>query len=184
MKKMANLPSAIPRIKGSWKRVVQQNIQRIGIVKIQLIITDLKHKKFTIMKTAKNTIRIIIERSKDLYSSYADNVEGIYGSGNTVAEAKQSALDGLNLLIKYNSPENLPETLKGDYQIIYKFDSESFFNYYKGIFTNSALEKLTGINQKQLQHYASGLKKPREMQAKKIEHALHKLGHELLEIEL
>jgi len=136
------------------------------------------------MKTTKNTIRIIIERSKDLYSSYADNVEGIYGSGNTVAEAKQSALDGLNLLIKYNSSENLPEILKGDYQIIYKFDSESFFNYYKGIFTNSALEKLTGINQKQLQHYASGLKKPREMQAKKIENALHKLGHELLEIEL
>jgi len=31
-------------------------------------------------------------------------------------------------------------------------------NYYKGIFTLSALERLTGINQKQLQHYASGLR--------------------------
>jgi hypothetical protein len=33
-------------------------------------------------------------------------------------------------------------------------------NYYKRIFTNVALERITGINQKQLQHYATGLKKP------------------------
>ena len=37
-----------------------------------------------------------------------------------------------------------------------------------------ALEKLTGINQKQLHHYATGLRKPREAQRKKIETALHK----------
>jgi len=43
---------------------------------------------------------------------------------------------------------------------------------------------MTGINQKQLHHYASGLKKPRQEQRKKIETALHKLGEELLAIEL
>jgi hypothetical protein len=41
-----------------------------------------------------------------------------------------------------------------------------------------------GINQRQLQHYASGLKKPREAQVKKIESALHKLGEELMSIEM
>jgi len=31
------------------------------------------------------------------------------------------------------------------------------------------------FNQKQLQHYATGIRKPRPLQAKKIEAALHKL---------
>ncbi|MFV0506365.1 MAG: hypothetical protein ACK5L5_06595, partial [Bacteroidales bacterium] len=59
------------------------------------------------------------------------------------------------------------------------YDTMSFFNYYCELFSMPALERLTGINQKQLHHYASGLKKPREAQLKKIETALHKLGDEL-----
>ncbi len=43
---------------------------------------------------------------------------------------------------------------------------------------------MTGINQKQLQHYASGLKKPRPTQVKKIETAIHNLGKELISVEL
>lgn len=128
------------------------------------------------------TIKVIIERSKNMYSSYADNIEGIYGSGDTVEEAKQSILTAIELYKKYN--KKIPAILKGKYELIYKFDTQSFLNYYKGVFTNAALERLTGINQKQFQHYASGLKKPRAAQAKKIEDALHKLGGELMAVEL
>ena len=49
---------------------------------------------------------------------------------------------------------------------------------------NPAFEKITGINQKLIHHYATGLKKPREAQRKKIEEGLHALGRELLSIEL
>jgi predicted RNase H-like HicB family nuclease len=129
-------------------------------------------------------IKIIIERSNDSYSAYAANVTGIYGQGNTVDEAKQSALTGLELLKKYNTEENLPAILKGNYEIVFKFDTESFLNFYKKIFTNAALERMTGINQKQFQHYASGLKKPRLAQVKKIETAIHSLGRELMSVEL
>jgi len=129
-------------------------------------------------------IKIIIERSDDSYTSYAENVTGIYGHGDTVEEAKQSALAGINLLKKYNKDENIPKILKGDYEIIFKFDTESFLNFYKKIFTNAALERMTGINQKQFQHYASGLKKPRLAQIKKIESAMHSLGKELISVEL
>ncbi len=129
-------------------------------------------------------IKIIIERSVDSYTSYAENVSGIYGHGSTVDEAKQSVLNGLELFKKYNTEANLPSILKGDYEIIFKFDAESFLNFYKKIFTNAALERLTGINQKQFQHYASGLKKPRLTQVKKIETAMHSLGKELMSVEL
>ena len=130
------------------------------------------------------TVKIVIERSKDMFSSYAENVEGIYGGGNTVAEAKQSALDAINLLCENNAKSNIPKILHGKYQLSFHLDIESFFKYYTGIFTKAALERITGINQKQLQHYASGLKKPRPAQRKKIELSMHELGKELLAVEL
>lgn len=129
-------------------------------------------------------IKIILEKSADLYSAYAENVEGIYGAGDTPSEAMKSVLEAINLLKEHNSPENIPDILKGNYELEYQFDTSSLLNYYKGIFTNSALERITGINQKQLQHYASGLKKPREVQVQKIERGLHKLAEELLSVKL
>jgi predicted RNase H-like HicB family nuclease len=129
-------------------------------------------------------IKVIIEKTKNMYSSYAENVPGIYGGGDTVDEAKASILNAIRLLKEHNDKKHIPAVLKGKYTIIYKYDVESFLRHYKGIFTNSGLERITGINQKQFQHYASGLKKPRPTQAKKIESALHKLGSELLALEL
>ncbi|TDE16573.1 type II toxin-antitoxin system HicB family antitoxin [Dyadobacter psychrotolerans] len=129
-------------------------------------------------------IKIIIEKGADLYAAYAENVEGIYGAGETVNDAKQSVVDAIQLLKKHNNEEHVPSVLKGEFELVWKFDTVSLLNYYKGVFTNSALERITGINQKQMQHYASGLKKPRALQAKKIETALHKLGKELLAVEL
>ena len=128
-------------------------------------------------------VKIVIERSNDMFSAYAENVEGIFGAGDTVKEAKDSITRSIKLTRKYNK-QNVPSILKGDHVLVFRFDVESFLNYYKGIFTNAALERITGINQKQFQHYASGLKKPREAQAKKIEKALHELGSELMTPEL
>ncbi|WP_099366770.1 type II toxin-antitoxin system HicB family antitoxin [Sphingobacterium sp. 1.A.4] len=130
------------------------------------------------------TLKIIIERGEDMFGAYADRISGVYGAGDTVEETKQSILDSIELLKEYNSAGNIPSILKGDYNIVYHFDAESFLNYYKGIFTNAALEKITGINQRQLQHYSSGLKKPRQPQLKKIEDGLHKLAKELQSIVL
>jgi predicted RNase H-like HicB family nuclease len=132
----------------------------------------------------KKTIKIIIEKSKDMYSAYAENVEGVYGAGDTVEQTKESIEKSIALLKKYNKKQDLSPALQEDFNLVYHFDVQSFMNYYKKIFTNAALERMTGINQKQLQHYATGLKKPRPAQVKKIETALHKLGKELLAVEL
>ena len=129
-------------------------------------------------------ILVAIEKTQDHYSAYAENVEGIYGAGSTVQETKKSIEEAIRLTIAHNSLENIPAILTGEHKVVFRFDTESLLNYYKGIFTNSALERLTGINQKQLQHYASGLKKPRSAQKKKIEAALHELGKELIDVEL
>jgi len=128
-------------------------------------------------------VKIIIEKTSDFYSAYAENVEGIYGAGATVQKTKESVVKSLELYVKYNK-KRLPKILQGDYSVKYRFDAQSLLNYYKGIFTNASLEKITGINQKQIQHYASGLKKPRELQKRKIQTGLRNLAKELQSIEL
>ena len=128
-------------------------------------------------------VKIIIEKTSDFYSAYAENVEGIYGAGATVQKTKESVVKSLELYVKYNK-KKLPKILQGDYSVKYRFDAQSLLNYYKGIFTNASLEKITGINQKQIQHYASGLKKPRELQKRKIQTGLRNLAKELQSIEL
>jgi len=129
------------------------------------------------------TIKIIIERNEDGFWGYAENEKAIVGGGDTVQECKQDILDCIETL-KELDEDNKPAFLEKEYELVYKFDTASLLNYYKGIFTNSALERITGINQKQIQHYASGHRNPRLEQRIKIENALHNLGKELLAVEL
>jgi hypothetical protein len=116
----------------------------------------------------------------------------IIGEGIVVATAKtfddikkemQSAVE-FHLEGMHEDGDDIPDVFLNSFQLVYQFDSESLLSHYKGIITNAALERLTGINRRQLTHYASGLRKPRPAQRQKIEGALHRLGKELLEIEL
>jgi len=129
------------------------------------------------------TLKAILSKGPDDFGAWFENLEGVYGAGITVAEAKKNLIDGLHLYARQNG--DAPTWIKTKtYKIVYKFDIESILNYYKGIFTNAALERITGINQRQIQHYASGMKRPRPLQLKRIETAFHQLGHELITIEL
>ena len=44
----------------------------------------------------------------------------------------------------------------------------------------AAISRATGINQRQLSHYATGLKTPRPKQRQRIVEGLHKIGRELM----
>jgi len=127
---------------------------------------------------------MVLEASPDIIAAYSEGEEGIYGAGGTIAECKQNVLDGIAFMQEAMSEDQLPDVLKGDYEIAYKYDVESLLRYYKGILSNAALERLTGINQKQMHHYASGLRRPSPRTAKKIEASLHDLGRELLSVRI
>lgn len=72
-----------------------------------------------------------------------------------------------------------PEVFNGEYETVFKFDVQSLLEFYRGIFSFSALQTITGINQKQLAHYASGVSKPRAKQAEKIARGLHRLARSM-----
>ena len=129
------------------------------------------------------TLKAILSKGPDDFGAWFENLEGVYGVGTTVAEAKKNLMEGLMLYARHNAAA--PAWIKNKaFKVVYKFDAESILNYYRGIFTNAALERITGINQRQIQHYASGAKRPRPQQLKKIETAFHELGQELISVEL
>ncbi len=107
-------------------------------------------------------------------------------TGKTIDELKRQMEEAVEFHLEGMREDGdiIPEEFASGYELVYKFDVESLLYHYNGIFTNAALERLTGINQRQLQRYASGASHPKEAQVKKIENALHMLGHELLAVEL
>ena len=89
--------------------------------------------------------------------------------GETVQEVKKEIEESITIQKELG---NIPNV---DYQLTYKYDTESFLQYYKGLLSNPALERLTGINQKLIHQYAVGLKKPREAQRKKLQEGLQQI---------
>lgn len=131
-------------------------------------------------------VTVIIERADSNFSAYVREVDGITATGTSIDEIKTSIIEALDVFVASCKEFKcaIPEALEGGYKITFELDIQSLLTIYQGIFTKSGLEKITGINQKQLWHYAKGLSKPREAQRQKIENALHRLGSELVSISL
>ncbi|MDR1097644.1 MAG: type II toxin-antitoxin system HicB family antitoxin [Tannerella sp.] len=131
-------------------------------------------------------IVVTVELSENNYSAFLEDLPGCVSTGKSfddlkknIREAVEFHLDGMR-----EDGDEIPEQFIKEYQLVFRFDPQSLLHHYNDIFTNAALERITGINQRQLQRYASGASRPRRPQAEKIEKALHKLGKELLAVEL
>lgn len=131
-------------------------------------------------------LTVIIETAEKNYSAFIEGVDGITTTGSTIDEIKQNISEAIDLF-KNECKElgcEIPEELKDNYDLTFKTDVKSLLDVYSGIFSKAGLERITGINQKQLWHYASGSSKPRPEQIRKIERAIHKLGKELISLNL
>lgn len=130
-------------------------------------------------------IEAIIERAADgTFSVYCEN-EMFSGMGDTSEDAKKDMISQMTFYRDSAKEDgtSYPDWLDGDYEIVYKFDTQSLLEYYSGILSLSGLEKVTGIHQKQLWAYLHG-QKPRKAQIERIEKGLHALGAELQMVSL
>ena len=129
-------------------------------------------------------IHVTLEMGKDGYGVSFEEVDNIFGFGETVELAKEDAKALLEFYVeclnKINNP--VPEILQGEYELVFEFDIEALLKYINGTVTKTALAKASGINATQLSHYSSGLKKPRKAQRERIVAGLHKLGRDLLSV--
>ena len=132
------------------------------------------------------TLNAIIESTENNYSAYIENLDGVVSTGSTLTEIKENLKEAVSVFIEScrETGCEIPSELRGDYEIGFQMDIKNLLSIYNGIFTKAGLERLTGINQKQLWHYANGKSIPRKAQVMKIENALHRLGNELISLTL
>ena len=126
-------------------------------------------------------LKIVITRGPNKYGAYVEG-KGIYAQGEDIKKVRKDVLSAIEFY-KENVKEIFPE-MEENYEIEYHFDTPSFLKYFTDTFSKAALERMTGINQKLLGHYASGLKKPGAMQAKRIDDAIKKIAEELRQIHI
>ncbi len=122
--------------------------------------------------------------STDSFGAFGENCRGIFAAGDSVAEVKENTYEAIRIYKEVTPESEWAEPIRENWPVEWHFDTQSLLLYYQGIFTNAALERLTGINQKQLWNYSKGISKPRKQAKEKIQNALHALGSELLQFSL
>lgn len=120
------------------------------------------------------------------FSAHVPDLPGCVSVGDNPDEMKKNITEAIRFHLKgmKKDGDNIPASFKSAYELVFKFDAQSLLKYYKNVITGSALEKYSGINQKQLNHYANSYRKPKQEQVVKIKNAFHKLGMELMQIEM
>ncbi len=131
--------------------------------------------------------KVVIEtaRTENGYSGACELLPGwIVASSGNFDNFKKEVVDSIRFYVDCakKDGEEYPAVFDGEYELVYKFDVQSLLLYYQGIFSFSALQTITGINQKQLAHYAAGRSKPRPQQAEKIAKGLHDLAKDLMSV--
>ena len=131
----------------------------------------------------KKQVTAIIEKGTgNRYSIYiTDKVYpyGIIGTGETVKDAMDDFNAGYLEMKDYvlSTGESFEET-----SFVFKYDVPSFLQDFAFAFSLAGLERITGVNQKQLGHYISGYRKPSEKTVRKIESSIHAFSKQLEEV--
>ena len=133
-----------------------------------------------------NKVLVIVEKAQNNYSAYIPELDGCIATDTTfqgVKKLMKAALEfHLEGIKEYG--EKIPKKFQNDFELEYRLDVESLFEYFSGILTKSGVSRLTKLNDSLVRQYANGLKKPSDKQRKKIERSLHDFGQQLLEIQL
>lgn len=131
------------------------------------------------------TVEVIVEHAGNNLSAYIEGAP-VITVGNDVKGIEKNMKEAVELYLESCKEMNIApvEILQGEFTLKFKIDAATFINYYSSIFTKAALSRITGINERQLWHYAAGVHKPRKQQLEKIQKGINALTEELAAINL
>ena len=130
-------------------------------------------------------IQVKIGWSGDNYSCVADDksLNGIIVVTNKTLEGlKKDFQESLQFHIEgcIQGGDKLPEWLvEGNYELEYITEVSALLHSLDGILTRSAIARVSGINERQIGHYASGHRTPRPQQREKIINGIHRISQDL-----
>ena len=125
-------------------------------------------------------VMVTVEYAGDNLSAYVDGAP-VIATGKNLHEIEQNMQEAVKVYLESCKELGIEpsESLKGEIALKFHIDAATFINYYSNIFTKAALSRITGINERQLWHYAAGVHKPRQRQLEKIQNGVFSLTKEL-----
>lgn len=132
-----------------------------------------------------NKLKVNVSWSgKNFCCAWSDDEAGsVVVTAKTLDQLKENFAESLKLHIEgcVADGDTLPQYLvDGDYELDFSLDTAALLRDAETYTTMAALSRACGINQKQLSHYASGQKQPREAQRNRIINGLHLIGSRML----
>lgn len=134
----------------------------------------------------KNTIDLIVERSEDGYWISVKGLPGCYSFGKNISEALKNTREAIDEHLKglNESLDKIPEEfLSGDFEFSVHYDMMSLFEAFP-VINKTVLARYAGINSSLLRQYSKGLAFAGSRQRDKIQQALHRIGQDLLQVNL
>lgn len=121
---------------------------------------------------------------KNFCCSWSDEVAGtVVVTAKTLEKLKENFAESFKWHIEgcVEDGDELPQYLvDGDYELDYNLDTAALLRDAETYTTMAAISRASGINQKQLSHYANGVKQPRPMQRARIIAGLHVIGSRIM----
>jgi predicted RNase H-like HicB family nuclease len=129
-------------------------------------------------------VNVILEKTNTGYSAYIPDIDGCITVGNTLEETKKNMFDAIDSLIEVYNEDGitLPEILQAEYELNFKIDFETYFEWMQGIMSKAQIAKISGIDRALISQYANKKLVPSQKQLLRIEESLHNFGRELLSI--
>ena len=123
--------------------------------------------------------------NKNFAASLGDNVPGaVVFTADTFEELQREAKESLEFHVQgmIEVGDDVPQWLvDGDYEFEYVYlDTAALLRSSERFASLAAISRATGINQRQLSHYATGAKIPRPKQRKRNVEGLHNIGRQLM----
>ena len=136
----------------------------------------------------KETIEVFVEwADKNFCATFGEKVPGTVAiTAKNIQELKRVVAETLRFHIEgmLADGDEVPQWLvEGNYEFEYNYvDAAALIHACEPYATIAALSRATGINQRQLSHYANGLRHPRPEQRQRIVDGVHRIGRELLSV--
>lgn len=124
---------------------------------------------------------------KNFGASFGENVPGaVVFTAKTFEELIKEAEETLRFHVEgmLEDGDDVPQWLRdGDYELEYNYiDVATMLRACETYASLAAISRASGINQNQLSHYATGLKRPRPEQRRRIVDGIHHIGARLMAV--
>lgn len=127
-------------------------------------------------------IRILVDYT-DNFSACPENGDiACVTTANTYKCLQKNMDEALHFHIEGMKEDNeiIPEEFSDDWEYEWVLSTRALLHATESFVSKSAIAKITGINQQQLTHYASGFRKPKPAMSERIREGIHSIALTLL----